>query len=164
MKLFITFGTQHYLEKLPEASHEHAILLESGGDAALLAENEETNPFEEGHSYEILNSRGNLKNGSFAVLNHIQVTDEGRALFEERFHQRAGLVEKEPGFAAIRVLRPDKNDPYIILTLWESQSDFINWQQSSAYAEAHKDRGTGGGLPQTLFSGPSYVKQYRVLS
>lgn len=164
MKLFITYGTQDYLEDLPEASLNHSILLESSGDAALITENKGTNPFKSGHAYSILNAKGDLRDGSFAVLNHIQVTEEGQALFEERFEKRAGLVEQEPGFAAIRVLRPEENDPYLVMTLWKSQSDFINWQQSNAYAEAHKNRGTGKGLPQTLFSGPSFVKEYNVVS
>ncbi|MGG1573127.1 antibiotic biosynthesis monooxygenase family protein [Fictibacillus sp. NRS-1165] len=164
MKLYISYGTQHYLENLPEAALDHSVLLESSGDAVLIAELDGNNPFKEGHAYEILNSRGELKDGSFAVLNHIQVTDEGRSLFEERFKQRAGLVEQEPGFAAIRVLRPEENDPYIVMTLWKSQSDFTSWQQSDAYAEAHKNRGNGQGLPQTLFSGPSFVKEYNVIS
>ncbi|MED2974053.1 antibiotic biosynthesis monooxygenase [Fictibacillus sp. B-59209] len=164
MKLYITYGTQHYLENLPEASSDHSILLESSGDAALIAELEGENPFQEGHGYEILNARGQLKEGSFAVLNHIQVTEEGKSLFEERFKQRAGLVEQESGFAAIRILRPEENDPYIVMTLWKSQGDFTSWQQSNAYAEAHKNRGTGSGLPQTLFSGPSFVKEYDVVS
>lgn len=97
----------------------------------------------------------------YAVLNNIAVTQEGRPLFENRFKNRAGKVENEPGFKAIRVLRPLEGDTYVILTLWEEEKAFQNWQQSNSYQEAHKKRGTSAGIDTTsIFSRPSYVTAY----
>lgn len=98
---------------------------------------------------------------SYAVLNNIAVTQEGRPLFENRFKNRAGKVENEPGFQAIRVLRPLEGDTYVILTLWEEEKAFQDWQQSNSYQEAHKKRGTSAGIDTTsIFSRPSYVTAY----
>ncbi|EIT85839.1 putative enzyme involved in biosynthesis of extracellular polysaccharides [Fictibacillus macauensis ZFHKF-1] len=164
MKVYLTYGTEDFLSHLKATIQATSLLLENGEDALLLVESDEGNPFQSGYTYEVLNAKGIVTNGTFAVLNHIQVTDEGKSLFEERFSKRAGLVEQEPGFAAIRVLRPQETHPYIVLTLWQSEQAFLDWQTSSAYSEAHKNRGTDKGLPQQLFSGPSYVKQFHVKS
>ncbi|MDQ7860197.1 antibiotic biosynthesis monooxygenase [Peribacillus frigoritolerans] len=37
---------------------------------------------------------------------------------------RAGFIENEPGFVALRVLRPINSETYVILTIWEKQADF----------------------------------------
>jgi heme oxygenase (mycobilin-producing) len=163
LHIYITYGTTDYLATFQE-KYGQALLLEGDSNSALVLETEGQNPFTEKHEYEIINQRGSLSGAGFVVMNHIPVTEEGRALFEERFQNRAGLVEGEPGFHGIRILRPLQKDTYIVMTLWESHSDFINWQQSKAYEEAHKNRGTSKGLPpETFFSGKSFVKEYRVL-
>lgn len=114
-------------------------------------------------AYEILDRTGALQNNCFAVLNNIPVTEEGRAQFEERFRNRAGLIEEEPGFIAIRVLRPLQSDTYVILTLWENEESFANWQQSKAYSKAHAKRGTEQGIDKrpNLFPRPSFVTTYQ---
>ena len=56
------------------------------------------------------------------VLNNIPVTPEGRPLFEARFKNRAGKIENQPGFKALRVLRPKDSDTYIVLTLWDRKN------------------------------------------
>ncbi|MDR7071161.1 antibiotic biosynthesis monooxygenase family protein [Fictibacillus barbaricus] len=162
MNIYITYGTSDYLSPYHE-KYEPSLLLEGNSNSSLVYETEGDNPFSEKHEYEIINQRGTLSGAGYVVMNHIPVTDEGRSLFEERFQNRAGLVEQEPGFVGIRVLRPLHQDPYIVMTLWESQGDFANWQQSKAYEEAHKTRGTSKGLPENLFSGKSFVKEYMVV-
>ncbi|MCM3717482.1 antibiotic biosynthesis monooxygenase family protein [Fictibacillus phosphorivorans] len=162
MKTYITYGTTDYLSSFHE-KYSQALLLEGDSNSALVFETDGENPFFEKHEYEVINQRGNLSGAGFVIMNHVPVTEDGRSLFEERFQNRAGLVENEPGFVGIRILRPLHQDPYIIMTLWRSHTDFINWQQSKAYEEAHKDRGTSRGLPETLFSGQSYVKEYKVV-
>lgn len=116
------------------------------------------------HPYEVLDAVGPL-GGSFVVCNNIPVTDEGRPLFEHRFQQRARLIEKEPGFVAIRVLRPLKSDTYVIMTMWENESAFRRWQQSKAYEKAHQKRGTEKAIDQqrSIFPRSSYVTTYAVV-
>lgn len=72
--------------------------------------------------YDVLDAVGEFKGQpGYIVCNNISVTDEGRPVFENRFKNRAGLIENEPGFQAIRVLRPLSNDTYVILTMWETE-------------------------------------------
>ena len=59
------------------------------------------------------------------VANRIYVSPEYQDVFEERFRNRARLVDGMPGFISNQVLRPvNDNDPYIVFTLWESREDF----------------------------------------
>ena len=65
-----------------------------------------------------------------AVANRIFVNPEYAEQFEERFRNRAHLVDGMPGFISNKVLRPQKKDhPYIVLTFWESHEHFKNLGQ-----------------------------------
>ncbi|ANB56469.1 antibiotic biosynthesis monooxygenase family protein [Anoxybacillus sp. B7M1] len=164
-KIYVTTGTRDYLQKLKDSyAHETMLLLEGEDGAALFHETDGSTVFQEPRHYEVIDAVGNL-GGSFAVLNHIPVTDEGRPLFEYRFSQRAGLIEKEPGFVAIRVLRPLSNDTYIIMTLWEGKEHFQNWQRSRAFEKAHHERKAKEeeGQQVKLFPRPSYVTTYSII-
>jgi len=160
--LYITYGTVDYLEKLVKKHSNETLLLMANQDTAVLFhETEGATIFNEPKKYDVLDSTGIITNGNFAVLNNIPVTDEGRPLFEKRFSERARLIEKEPGFSAIRVLRPTRGDTYIILTLWESEQHFKAWQDSKAYEHAHKKRGSEEGIDRkSIFPRPSYVTTY----
>lgn len=160
--LYITYGTVDYLEKLAKKHTDEILLLMANKDTAVLFhESTGATIFNEPKKYEVLDSTGDITKGSFAVLNNIPVTDEGRPLFEKRFSERARLIEKQLGFSAIRVLRPTRGDTYIILTLWESEQHFKAWQDSMAYEHAHKKRGTEDGVDRkSIFPRPSYVTTY----
>ncbi|HGO9412971.1 TPA: antibiotic biosynthesis monooxygenase [Bacillus cereus] len=126
--------------------------------------------------YDVLGAVGEFKGQpGYIVCNNISVTDEGRSVFENRFKNRAGLIENEPGFQAIRVLRPLSNDTYVILTMWETEQNFKDWTESRSFENAHKKRPTQvEGKPQTqahphaeqqksIFSRPSFVTTFDVL-
>lgn len=164
-KMYITTGTLEYLHSVKEKyANENMVLLEGGDYAVLLHETDGETVFQEPRHYEVLDAVGEL-GGAFAVFNNIPVTDEGRPLFEYRFSQRARLIEKEPGFVAIRVLRPLSNDTYIIMTFWEGKEHFQNWQRSKAYEKAHERREAAKQEEQqpTIFPRPSYVTTYTVI-
>lgn len=163
MNFYMTFGTGDYLTDVKNKLEKGESLLMYGEDnAVLMHETSEQSSFNSGKKFEVLDSNGDLGKGKFAVLNNIPVTDEGRPVFEYRFSQRAGLIDKEPGFAAIRVLRPSDSDTYVILTLWEDVKYFKQWQESKAYDKAHEKRGTSEGVDQKqqIFPRPSYVTTY----
>jgi heme-degrading monooxygenase HmoA len=93
----------------------------------------------------------------FVVANRVPVHAEFRAAFEERFRQRAGEVEKQPGFVRMEVLRPAQDEGlYVILTHWESREAFQNWVRSDDFKRAHQHPnplpkeafGVGGGIEQ----------------
>ncbi|WP_368505503.1 antibiotic biosynthesis monooxygenase [Alkalihalophilus sp. As8PL] len=117
---------------------------------------------QEGDMYTFLSAKGQLPPQGFVVMNNIPVTETGRAAFEERFNNRAGLVEEEPGFKAIRILRPESTDTYIVMTIWDNHESFTKWQESNAYKHAHKKRGTKEGLNTSIFPRPSFVTTYTI--
>ncbi|WP_392455722.1 antibiotic biosynthesis monooxygenase family protein [Chryseomicrobium aureum] len=116
----------------------------------------------EGHGYKVIDSSGELSDKGFFVLNNIPVTEAGRPVFEQRFMNRARAIEDEPGFIAIRVMRPMDSNTYIILTEWEDEKNFKDWQSSQAYSKAHAKRGTDEGIDKrpAIFDGPSFVTTY----
>ncbi|WP_078381539.1 antibiotic biosynthesis monooxygenase family protein [Sutcliffiella halmapala] len=163
MNFYMTFGTAGFLEGIQEGIKDGELLLMHGDDnTVLMHETPEQSSFKSGKKYEVLDAVGELSKGSYAVLNNIPVTDEGRPVFEYRFKNRAGLIENEQGFAAIRVLRPMDSDTYVILTLWEDIKYFKQWQESKAYNKAHEKRenSEGGEQKQQVFPRPSYVTTY----
>lgn len=163
MKLYKWIGSEQEANAVVKDSRpEEVICLRNNEETLLLQEAVEASiPVTE--SYDILDKTGQLQNDCFAVLNNIPVTEEGRMQFEERFRNRAGLIEEEPGFVAIRVLRPLQSDTYVILTLWENEQSFKNWQQSQAYSKAHAKRGTEQGIDKrpNIFPRPSFVTTYQ---
>ncbi len=159
----MTQGTPEYLLKLKnQHTNTEMFLFENEDRGLLIHETSNETVFQEPRTYEVVDQVGELKNNSFVVCNNIPVTDEGRPVFEYRFKNRAGLIEKEPGFVAIRVLRPVDSDTYVIMTLWNEEKDFKQWQQSKAYEHAHKKRGTSEGIDhqKSYFPRPSYVTTY----
>lgn len=85
------------------------------------------------------------------VMNRIPVEAEYAEAFEERFSDRAALVDGMEGFVSFRLLRPTKaGDPYIAMTFWESQDHFVAWTQSAEFKEGHA---RSGRLPPEAFKG-----------
>jgi heme-degrading monooxygenase HmoA len=138
------------------------IYLVDGEESTVLFEGEGGAAPQGFEAFEVLNAVGDINDGYFAVFNNIPVTEEGREIFESRFRNRAGKVEGEPGFAAIRVLRPLSSDTYIILTMWKDEASFKDWQASESYGQAHAKRGTAEGIDKkpNIFARPSFVKTY----
>ena len=92
---------------------------------------------------------------SYVVNNRIHVTQGYEREFEARFRARAGEIDKQPGFVAMRVLRPQGNQaPYVVETEWDSQEAFRAWVGSEDFKRAHANplpaeaTGEGGGLEQ----------------
>lgn len=160
----MTFGTADFLERLQGSIKDGELLLMHGEDNAILMhETSEKSSFNSGKRYEVIDASGELSKGSYAVLNNIPVTQEGRPVFEYRFSKRAKLIEKETGFAAIRVLRPLNSDTYVILTLWDDIKYFKQWQESKAFEKAHdKNKDSEETPKQQVFPRPSFVTTYHV--
>ncbi|GAE25900.1 hypothetical protein JCM9140_1921 [Halalkalibacter wakoensis JCM 9140] len=132
------------------------------GESEMYVYVEEETDNDQAKNYEILSETGTIHNSGFVVINNIPVSEEGRQGFEERFQNRAGLVEGEPGFQAIRILRPLSDDTYAIMTIWDDEESFNNWQTSKSYENAHKNRGTASALPKTVFPRPSFVTTFKI--
>ncbi len=97
----------------------------------------------------------------FVVMNRISVNPDFARQFEERFRTRAGEVDKMKGFVRNQVLRPaNPDDPYIVMTFWDSQADFEAWVNSDAFRKGHA---RSGSLPAEAFRGPSRLESFTVI-
>ena len=163
MNIYLTSGTPEFMDSL-KAKHENEkmFVLYGEGNAVLLHETAGKTVFSTPRKYEVIDSSGELTDQGYYVFNNIPVTDEGRPIFEHRFSNRARAIENEPGFIAIRVMRPVGSDTYIVLTEWTGAGSFQAWQNSQAYEKAHEKRGTAEGIDKApnIFSSASYVTTY----
>ena len=92
------------------------------------------------------------------VTNRIPVAKGHEADFEERFRNRAGLIDKEPGFIRNEILRPIKGDFYLVKTYWRSQTDFERWTKSDSFRQAHSNR-----PPAEMFAGSNVLEIHQVV-
>ncbi|MDZ5713065.1 antibiotic biosynthesis monooxygenase family protein [Jeotgalibacillus haloalkalitolerans] len=162
-KIYMTFGTPDFLHKFQEENPNETMIQMLGEDTALLVhETEGETLFNQPRKYEVFDGSGQLTENGFFVFNNIPVSDEGRPVFEHRFKNRAGLIEEEPGFIAIRVLRPVDSDTYVVLTQWDDEQSFKDWQTSQSYNKAHAKRGTSEGIDhqKSIFPRSSFVTKY----
>lgn len=84
-----------------------------------------------------------------AVRNRIYVNAEYHAQFEERFANRENLVDKMDGFVSFQLWQPQNpEDPYVVLTMWESQEYFEAWTTSEAFRQGHAK---SGRLPKEAY-------------
>ena len=96
-----------------------------------------------------------------SVANRIFVNPEYAEAFEERFANRAGLVDTMPGFLFNQVLRPSsETQPYIVLSYWESYAHFEAWTSSAAFLEGHAK---SSSLPRKAFSGRNVLEVHQVI-
>jgi heme-degrading monooxygenase HmoA len=96
-----------------------------------------------------------------AVMNRIPVHPDHREAFEERFSDRAALVDGMDGFVAFRLLRPSKaDDPYVVMTFWETKEHFEAWTQSDEFKEGHA---RAGRLPKDAFWGHPKVEVMEII-
>ena len=83
------------------------------------------------------------------VANRIYVATKYQEAFEERFRNRARLIDGMPGFISNQVLRPvNEDDPYVVFTLWESRKDFENWVESEEFRKG--TRPVGNTAPRSV--------------
>jgi heme-degrading monooxygenase HmoA len=95
------------------------------------------------------------------TCNRIPINSEHASAFEERFADRASLVDGMPGFISFQLLRPLKEgDPYIVMTFWESLDAFQNWTQSAEFKEGHA---RSGQLPPETFAGHPKLELHEVI-
>ena len=97
----------------------------------------------------------------FVVANRIFVAPEFAEDFENRFRNRAGEVEKQPGFVRLQILRPvSEETPYVVLTTWESAEHFQAWVESEDFKRAHAGKNP---LPAEAFTAPGKLEQHEVI-
>ncbi|SCX93261.1 Heme-degrading monooxygenase HmoA [Thiohalorhabdus denitrificans] len=91
------------------------------------------------------------------VANRIPVAEGWEEAFEERFRNRAGQVEQQPGFVRMEILRPVESGPYVVKTYWESMAAFRAWTESEDFRAAHADP-----PPREMFAGDNRMEIHEV--
>jgi heme-degrading monooxygenase HmoA len=95
----------------------------------------------------------------FIVANRVPVADGWEDTFEERFRQRAGQIDEQPGFVRMQVLKPQSDDtPYVVLTTWEDKAAFEAWVGSDDFKLAHSNP-----MPREAFDGEGKLEMYEVI-
>jgi len=109
----------------------------------------------------------------FVVTNRIPVSEGCEKDFEDRFRNRAHLIDTSPGFVKNLVLRPvqrrfnhktgdfeesKEQGYYLVHTYWKTEQDFWNWTQSEEFRVAHSKR-----PPAEMFAGPSVLECHEVV-
>ncbi|WP_026234682.1 antibiotic biosynthesis monooxygenase family protein [Calidithermus timidus] len=99
----------------------------------------------------------------FVTMNRIPVNPEYAERFEENFRQRAKLVDRMPGFIRNLVLRPVNlaEEPYVVMTFWESEAHFRNWVGSPEFKEGHAKSST---LPREAFREQNRLESFFVVT
>jgi len=94
----------------------------------------------------------------FVTMNRIFVSPEYASKFEARFRNRIHAVDEMRGFIRNLVLRPrELEQPYVVMSFWQSEDDFRNWVNSDAFKQGHARSGT---LSKEAFSKPSHLETY----
>ena len=73
-----------------------------------------------------------------AVVNHIQAKDiESFRKILENFSNRAGLVDKFPGFIEFKLFASEEELKIMVMTIWESREAFEAWVNSEEFKKGH---------------------------
>lgn len=95
----------------------------------------------------------------FIVANRVPVAKGWEETFEERFRQRAGQIDKQPGFASMQILKPQSDDtPYVVLTTWQDKAAFDAWVGSDDFKLAHSNP-----MPEEAFDGQGKLEMHEVI-
>jgi len=95
----------------------------------------------------------------YIVTNRVAVAPDWRDVFEQRFRQRAGQIEKQNGFVRMEIMRPEDDDsPFLVMTAWESEQAFKDWVGSEDFKLAHQNP-----LPKEAFNGDSRMERHSVV-
>lgn len=139
MKAFITTGTFQFLKNITKDYPEISFYFMSGdGQTLVFYEHEEKEVFSSGRAYDIVSSLRTIQDEGYVVMNHIPFREEGQPVFEYRLKENAKYMKDITGFITFLLLKPLKNDTYIVLTQWESKADFKRWKDSDSFQQAHK--------------------------
>lgn len=95
----------------------------------------------------------------FVVANRVPVASGWEETFEERFRQRAGQIDKQPGFVRMQILKPQsEGSPYVVLTTWQDRASFDAWVGSEDFKLAHRNP-----MPKEAFDGESKLEMHEVI-
>ncbi|MDX8045729.1 antibiotic biosynthesis monooxygenase [Gracilibacillus sp. S3-1-1] len=151
MKAYMTNGTYSYLEKLKTEQHVSPLLL-LNNEVKTVAYYEDPQPsiFATSRNFTIIGQRGKLAEEGFVSIVHIPVTIEGRPIFELEYNER---IERIKTAVAIRLLRPQTGNTYILFIEWLDSSAYKEWKQTNPLPHKKED---------PYIAGPVYTETFHV--
>lgn len=74
-------------------------------------------------------------------INAITVPEGAGDMLEERFANRLGAVDDQPGFEGFELLRPtgENETRWFVVTHWESAEAFEAWMGSQSFQKGHAE-------------------------
>ena len=82
---------------------------------------------------------------TFIAVNVIAVPADQGSQLEERFANRAGMVERSEGFEGFELLRPtDDRHVWLVVTRWRDEAAFEAWTAGQDFQRAHARAGAEG--------------------
>ncbi len=95
----------------------------------------------------------------YVVSNRVPVAAGWREEFERRFRERAGQIDRQPGFVRMEIHRPaDDDSPYVVHTVWRDEASFRSWVGSDDFKAAHANP-----MPKEAFDGESRMERHEVV-
>ena len=93
----------------------------------------------------------------FIATNRIRVRVNSGVDLESRFKERKG-IEEQPGFLSFELWKLDdaeacEYEEYLVVSHWESKSDFQEWTASDAFKKAHSGPRAEYILGHPVFTG-----------
>lgn len=161
MNLHMTSGTKNFLLPLMEKlSKENIVLMQNSQNTLLVHETEsKKSKFQQPKSYHIHDSTGDLHRSKFIAIQYIPVTDERKPIFEFNYQQFSSSFTNTNGFQAARVLTPMKGNTYVIITAWDSESSYKNWESASPIAKKIQKEQSS---KKELLTDPAYTSFYYI--
>lgn len=161
MNIHMTSGTKNFLLPLMEKmSGENMILMQNNQNTLLLHETEnKKSKFQQPKSYRIIDSRGNLRDGKFIAIQYIPLTDEGKPIFDFKYQQFSISTSKINSLFATRVLAPYKGNTYVIITAWDAETSFKNWQATHPIAKKLQEEQDS---KKEMLADPAYSSFYYI--
>ncbi|MEE1130170.1 MAG: antibiotic biosynthesis monooxygenase family protein [Caryophanon sp.] len=159
MKIHITSGTPDFMETIRKKHDKQTMFIMHGeGNTLLVHESEKKSVFATPRSFDVVDGANDIEQRGFFAMLNFPITDDADALLEQRLRNEGQSIASTAGLIAYRLLRPIKNDTYIMLTQWAGPASFELWQESDSYKTLFGNMPTSS--TQNLFVSKPYITKY----
>lgn len=135
MYTFMTSGTTHFLKTVTDTHPKTQFyFMKSGTSTLVLYESSRKKSiFVSGRSLEQLHRYQAIQAKGFVAMDFIPVMTDTMPIFEERTLAMMPYLQQIKGLVALRFLKQFKSNQYVVLTQWETEQYYVDWQRSNSY-------------------------------
>lgn len=162
MNFYLTSGTPDFMERLVNKyGNENMILLHGGGNSVVMHETAKKSVFTTPRSFEVIDGNGTFEQRGFVAMQNVPVMDEARPVFEKQLLKSIAPLKSDPSLIAYRVLRPIKEEIYVVITQWAGPASFDTWTMSRHFqGELAALLDSSSSPTQNLFNAKTYTTTY----